>query len=237
MLFVGFALVALGFLLDPPWSGFLIILVGPAVVILAAIGCLVVAVVRRFSKKEVSISDEERPFRHFKMRPVWVVSLFFGLTLSWLAFELYEARQQRLAVAAIRSHGPEVYYYYDEKDCPEWIQATVGQDLFNYVRVVVTGEPKDLPLVKRFWRLETLELQGPAVTDSDLEVVAALKRLTVLDLRGSRVTDDGLSRLTPHKGLRILYLERTKVTKAGVERLQKALPECSIYTDWKKPTK
>ena len=231
MFFGGCALAALGFFFDPPWGG-AIFLLGLAIVLVALLALLAAAVIRRFTKKQEGICDRKGRLPRFSMRPIGIALLFVGITLSWLALEAYEARQQRLTVEAIRSGGPEVYYYYEEKGWPKWIEATVGQDFFNYVAWVNTDNPKHLPYLKRFWRLDMLELQGPAVTDADLDNVALLTRLRVLDLRRSRVTDDGLNRLTGLKRLRVLGLDRTRVTKGGVERFQKALPACVIYTDW-----
>ncbi len=71
---------------------------------------------------------------------------------------------------------------------------------------------------------------SPSLTSAGLRHLQSLTNLTYLNLDRTSVDDEGLKYLEGMKKLRTLDLRNTKVTAAGVARLQKALPDCEIFS-------
>jgi serine/threonine protein kinase/Leucine-rich repeat (LRR) protein len=86
---------------------------------------------------------------------------------------------------------------------------------------------KDLPA------LTELRLGCSRLTDLGVKDLANLKRLKQLSLAGSNVSDEGLKSLHGLTALKELDLTSTKVTAAGVAALQKAVPDCHIFSGLK----
>ena len=82
--------------------------------------------------------------------------------------------------------------------------------------------------------LRMLDLGTSQITDAGLKEVAKLQQLKELRLDGTEATDAGLSKLVKLQLLTTLNLLDTKVTKECVAELQKALPDCNIYSTAKK---
>jgi len=79
--------------------------------------------------------------------------------------------------------------------------------------------------------LKLLSLYGcKMITDEGLKDIAGLHQLNSLVLQGTNITDEGLKELAKLKLVSFLNLRETETTEAGVAQLQKALPNCRIYT-------
>ena len=88
-----------------------------------------------------------------------------------------------------------------------------------------------LSLLKHMDKLETLELPGNSITDAGLVHLKGVTGLQELNLNMTKITDAGLVHLKDLTKLKRLRLHLTDVTGAGVADLQKALPNCKIYSD------
>lgn len=78
--------------------------------------------------------------------------------------------------------------------------------------------------VSRFLALETLWLDGTAVTDEGLAALQPLKQLKFLKLEGTNVSDRGIVSLGKLASLRSLGVGNTSVTRKGIERLRCLIP-------------
>jgi hypothetical protein len=78
--------------------------------------------------------------------------------------------------------------------------------------------------------LEQLYLNSAQITDAGLAHLAGLPALRVLFLDNTSVTGPGLAHLTELAALEELFLSHSQVTDAGVAELQKALPNCRIFS-------
>jgi Leucine-rich repeat (LRR) protein len=80
-------------------------------------------------------------------------------------------------------------------------------------------------------QLERLQLQRNILTD--VKGLEKLTKLWMLDLKGNQLTDvKGLEKLTQLKQLNLG--DNPDLTKAQIDQLQKALPNCGIYSNPKK---
>ncbi|HVC96407.1 MAG TPA: hypothetical protein VND64_22165 [Pirellulales bacterium] len=68
-------------------------------------------------------------------------------------------------------------------------------------------------------RLETIDLEGSAVSDDDLAQLAVVPRLKLLNLTGTLVTDVGLAELASLASLEKLRIDNAIATAAGLESL------------------
>jgi len=182
----------------------------------------------------------------FRLRTLLIVTTIIAVLLGWWS---HTARQQRMAVAALRNYEAKIYYnhmlpgHVETEPTPfadeppgfsQWLVDNIGIDYFGTVGAVnAIGNPKlgdkQVELLRTFSSLEWLRLDGAGVTDASLTHLANLKKLQTLGLGNTLTTDAGLEHLQGLTNLEKLYLEDTQVTDAGVARLQKALPNCQIY--------
>lgn len=79
-----------------------------------------------------------------------------------------------------------------------------------------------LAAIGRMTNLQSLRLDGTAVTDAGVAALASLQQLTTLNLNRTRVTDVALFTLRRLKSLQKIYLWDTAVTAEGVTGLQAA---------------
>jgi Leucine-rich repeat (LRR) protein len=68
---------------------------------------------------------------------------------------------------------------------------------------------------------------------ADITALAGLKRLAILDVAGTQVRD--LSALAGLTNLRTLYLERTPINDEQIQSLKRALPNCAISRQARRP--
>lgn len=80
--------------------------------------------------------------------------------------------------------------------------------------------PEGPPLLKRFPRLERLQLERTGFTDTDCDRLLNLKSLKSLLLGNTPVTDRCLSKLAQVPSLQALDLRSTQITAEGLKQLQ-----------------
>jgi hypothetical protein len=165
----------------------------------------------------------------YRLRTLLIVMTLIAV---WFAWWSHKARQQRVAVGALRSMGAEVRY--DSrwpwtgwmKRPPEWPRGFLcylGDDYFASVRDVVFWDgatDADLHNLADFTALKELWLKKSHVTDKGLEYISRLATLKVLSIDGSQVTDGGMKRLHASTSLEWLDLENTDVSDAGLAHLK-----------------
>jgi hypothetical protein len=127
------------------------------------------------------------------------------------------------------------------------------------VRIWNGASPRTLAQLKRFPRLEALDLGGFGhISEDDLREngeieipklpqlrglnlyetpfrgkgLEHLTNLENLDVSGTLVDDRSLPALKQMRSLRLLSLWNTKVSRQGIEQLREALPACDIESDY-----
>ncbi len=106
------------------------------------------------------------------------------------------------------------------------------------LRLNTRGPVRDKGLIhlQGLTNLETLDLGWTDITDAGLVHLKGLTNLKTLDLHHTKITDVGLGHLkelTNLASLEITGIRADAVTKAGVDDLQKALPDCSIDSQFR----
>ena len=92
-------------------------------------------------------------------------------------------------------------------------------------RMASPFEDADVPLLKPFTNLTTLDLRGTKICGTHimgagLKELRELKKLTTLDLSDTKITDAGLAELELNN-LTTLHLSRTTIKDAGLKQLRK----------------
>ncbi len=148
---------------------------------------------------------------------------------GWLATEMLRAHRQYRAVAAVEAMGGEVRYEIDpistwfEDQAPTCIVVLrwlFGSDFFAKPVAAAIKSDAGLANLKALSEIESLELDGSAITDAGLENLRGLSQLHFLCLASSNVTDAGLENIASSHRLRFLYLFETKVTDSGLVHLR-----------------
>jgi hypothetical protein len=109
---------------------------------------------------------------------------------------MQQARQRRLAVAAIRKLGGSVDH--PELWKPAWLRSLLGDDYLSS-------------------NIEIVNFFGTQVTDAGLENLKSLTQLRYLNLGRTQVTDVTLQNIKGLNQLQELDLQETKITDAGLE--------------------
>jgi hypothetical protein len=168
------------------------------------------------------------------------------LLCVWLGVIANRANRQRRAVETIKSHGGFALYDFQfvERNTfvdiipppspakPDWLRDLVGVDYFaTVVFASIDVDRRDydqIAALTNLPKLQSLELQGPGVVDSDLASLKEMAELNTLFLANTPVTDAGLRYLEGMTSLEYLDIYRTNVTAAGVKQLQRALPRLEV---------
>ena len=175
----------------------------------------------------------------FSLRSLLLLVLAMSVSLAWI---IQQARQQAVAVSALRNMGIEWRVEYADSrtlNVSEMLRKWCGEKPFrDVVRLSVdTSRPTDAGLnqlrfgpryvndaalthLRSLAQLEVLELHGAQVDDAWLAHLGGLTRLKQLRLDCTNVTDDGLIHLYGLKRLGTLSLMSTLVTDAGAAELQ-----------------
>ena len=108
-----------------------------------------------------------------------------------------------------------------------------GLEKLTQLQELALGENqlKAVTALETLTKLETLRLHNNQLTD--VKGLENLTQLKYLDFADNKLTDvKGLENLTQLKSLKLF--DNPDLTKAQIDELQKALPNCKIYSD---PTK
>ncbi|MBS1955765.1 MAG: protein kinase [Cyanobacteria bacterium SZAS-4] len=80
--------------------------------------------------------------------------------------------------------------------------------------------------IASFDYLQTLDLRGTYIKDSDLAALANLKMLSNLCLRNCRITDEGLKLLIPSTSLRSVQVSQGQFSQKAIDELGEKMPQC-----------
>jgi len=187
------------------------------------------------------MTDKPKPKRQwlqFSLRTLFVVVTVFCI---WLGVITKKAREQRLAVEAIRAWGGSVFYEHEslaargggraaagvrrsDTPGPEWLRRLIGDEyFFTVARVVGIGSTVDdagLEAIGRLTDVQELNLNYTDVTDAGLEHLNGLTNLKKLYLNDPKITNAGLVHMKALTQLDTLHLNNTQVTDAGLEHLK-----------------
>ena len=185
-----------------------------------------------------------RPRLTFSLRTFLALVTIFCIGLAW---RLHRAKEQRGAVAGIRSAGGWVYYDYhwhdtttDKVDAaaqpwePKWLLDLVGVDFFHEVTLVnlVYDDhgPKRLdnkqspvniaPHLAHFPQLRSLLVSGDYLDDEGMRVVGRLRLLeSFYQWEGGKISDAGAEHLRGMPRLRYIHLGSSQVGDRGLAAL------------------
>ena len=167
----------------------------------------------------------------------WLQFSFRGLLLVMaaiamvIAFPVHRARQQRLAVEAIRQWGGRVAFEsagqvtrrQAQQGFRHWIQSQLGDEYFETVIYVsLSGadiRDDDLQLLLAFPELKALVVNNTPISDVGLSSILQLTNLERLDVRGTRITDAGLRHMDGLAALKTLDINDTPISDKGMEYL------------------
>lgn len=172
------------------------------------------------------------------MRPSFRYSLrtLLGLTmLCAIAFALVAQARNRCQAesqAVSQLVGDGVVLMQTASSGPKWWREAVGDRYLPEVRLLVLRyvdlDQQRLAPLAALRRLETLELIGLPIQDSDLAALKALPRLETLALEDMPITDAGLQHVAALGTLKRLTLEYTQVTDEGIDWLHWVRPELHV---------
>ena len=125
------------------------------------------------------------------------------------------------------------YAHMNPKITDKGVKSLSGMQELEVLTVGGTGiTDAGLKQLSRLEQLTLLEVYNTRITDAGLAHLTKLKHLNSLNLRLTPITDAGLKHLSGLKQLKTLTLQETKVTPEGIATLQKALPDCTIVSDF-----
>jgi len=185
----------------------------------------------------------------FSVRFLLALIAVVAIPFSWLAVEMWQAREQREAVEAVEKLRGHVTYDYEppyglhSMTRPEpmgslWLRKILGKDLLgkdmfaNVTGVDLTRSSvvdTDLRYLKRFTQLENLNLDETAISNVGLKQIEGFTRIHALGLGSTKVSDVGLERLKRLTQLRALNLSDTNVTDVGLRHLQELTQLQNLY--------
>jgi tRNA A-37 threonylcarbamoyl transferase component Bud32/tetratricopeptide (TPR) repeat protein len=85
---------------------------------------------------------------------------------------------------------------------------------------------RNVDVIVRQKYLQTLDLRGTLISDSEIPKLLQLKMLRVLNLTGSRITERGLRSLLASKSLVQLILDERCYTKSWLNEFRRKMPQC-----------
>ena len=184
-----------------------------------------------------------KPRFRLSVRALMALVLVVAVVLGW---KVNRARNQRLAVAAIRAKGGRVSYDFAygadlktlpmwEPAAPKWLRKALGDEYFQEVTMVTLLSRSDtlddfLPSLGLLDHLEYLRSYTLTISDSALAQLATYPSLQTLIVSAERdgPSDEGLASLAGARKLRELMIEPAAgVTDPGMASLAK-LPELKV---------
>ena len=172
----------------------------------------------------ISLAKPRRRWLRFSLRSFFLVVLVIAVSLGWM---IHGARQQGIAVAALKEIGCTVSYYNNTDRSPtvlEWLRKLLGEDEYRDVDWVVGSRSQitdaGLVYLRGLTQFRHLRLDDAQVTDAGLVQLQGLTQLQGLSLSGTQVTDAGLLHLRGLTQLQNLNLNGTQVTDAGLLHLR-----------------
>ncbi len=193
-----------------------------------------------------------RPGGHWyqlSLRTMLLLVTVMAILLSPLGRMAVRGRLQRATVQALSQKGGGVTYTADDRPLSSFWKSLFGRDAVDRIVVVNwhgqrpvrigkvtthfgasgTARDEDLLLLEGMHDLETLYLQGSAISDQGLETLSRLRKLRELDLRGAPISDEGTHIFQNFPSLRRLDLRGTELSPQAVRDLRASLPECEIF--------
>jgi hypothetical protein len=187
-----------------------------------------------------------RAFTRVSLRTAFLAITALCVLLAW---HLGRTRLQKDAVCAIKQAGGSAYYAYQydrngnfitdaRPPAPKWTVRVLGVDAISRVTKVCFEDGQDdydifQPLI-RLPRIEHLNLNYTAVTDTGIANLRQLPRLKKLDLYHSKVTDAGLHHLSELRQLEELRIGEMQVTGTSFHHLRKleSLHTLTLSCSW-----
>ncbi len=198
----------------------------------------------------------------FRLRTALIVVALLALPMRWYGWHSWREREFQDRVSVIEDLGGQVLFDSPVEsasiDASLWRMVGGGERRGRPASIVLSGnlgidDAKLAALsLETFPALDSLTLDGCAISDSSagaleglsevtdlslahtkitdraLIAIGRLSQLTSLDLTGADITDTGLAELTALKRLEMLNVRDTAVTRQGIAKLQAALPETLI---------
>jgi len=190
---------------------------------------------------------KSRPQRRWFQYSLRTFLLIVTLICVWLGWRITAARQQRLAVAAVRELGSGIEYDFDKNDQevdrhpsePAWLMSIFGVDFFHDVVDVdltegSTPKPKDFdslrPHLRYFPRLQYIVLSHCKFDDRDFQYLASFQDLRGLWLRNeAQIGGVGFRFVTNLKRFNWLMMEDVPITDEGVEEIKNVASLEQLY--------
>lgn len=183
---------------------------------------------------------------------LFVVIPVCAIVFAIFGYKLQQARQQRVAVAAIRNLGGSVFYDYqldeqgklipEKKQQPpgwEWERKLLGIDMLADVVAVFffnTGDEEigdeEMKHLAEMTELEWLILMNTQVGDAGLKHLTEITEMKRLFLSCTQVGDEGMKHLAGMTNLNTLYLSKTQVGSEGMRHLAGMTKLETLYLDY-----
>jgi hypothetical protein len=172
-----------------------------------------------------------RRFFQFRLRMLFVLVAIAAVPCTLLAWKMEHKRRERVAVAAIRKLGGQVFYVHEKEGSgpnkppgPEWLRRLLGDDFFADLAEVLLDDPNveddDLAPLEALTSLTQVSLQGCSVTGAGVRHIQGCKDLVFINLCNTLVTDADVSQLNRFTDLKSLLLASTGVSDAGLLHLK-----------------
>jgi hypothetical protein len=163
-----------------------------------------------------------RRWLRFSLRTLLVVMALIAVVFG---FVMKQAREQRLAVAAILESGGRVLYDFQPDDSEhvrgrlDRAQAESRRGPARHIYIDDPWEPRwllDIVGLDCFHRVKQVSLRGPGAKDSTMEQVSRLSGVKRLGLYSTSITDAGLANIDNLNDLEYFEIDRCLITDAGL---------------------
>jgi hypothetical protein len=172
----------------------------------------------------------------FSLRTLIVLITVLGIGLRWVGREVIRLRNQRHAIARVKSLGGDILFDYQMVDghrakppSPAIVRWLLGEDAFAEVAYVQLWDfntrltDDDLQILHSFPALKSVLVHGAGISDVGAEHLARISKLEGLSLGSTSVTADGIKQLamsTRLKGISIIGPNTNDATIAALGTMQ-----------------